>query len=216
MPVEFDPEWEFFTPDPEIEEILEESSSRQLKQRKAETGLSYDILSSFEISSPPITNRHRITTDLRHMICYLYSRGDKLKTISRILNVSYHSIDKVIRQVKVVRNRKGKPLGIGKCKCGKEFSKRKKTSIFCSRFCAGVERVRALKERGTPIWGYTKSYNRRVQKNAAKKRNLRRMWNAGYLVWQIETALNIHTNTLTKWRKEMNLPSRRKERLSCP
>lgn len=49
-----------------------------------------------------------------------------------------------------------------------------------------------------------------VSTKSSKKADLVILWNDGMTVFDIAVKLNIHIQTVTVWRKELNLPSRKK------
>lgn len=213
MPETFNESWEYYCADPEIEEILEESSNRQLKTRSAETGLDYNALvgnQSFERSRIPKTQRRRLSADDFKVVAYLYTANVPLKEIARLTQTSLPCIDMRLRRINIVRNRKGPPLGSTVCLCGKEFPKRDRHTKFCSRKCAGEHHIKRQRECGNLIWNYPRKKYKPRSKSHKKKQVFSRMWSKGYTRSEIECKLFLSQITIDKWRKELGLPSRRK------
>jgi hypothetical protein len=77
----------------------------------------------------------------------------------------------------------------------------------------GFSITRLVKGCGKGNWGH--GTLRQSHVTEYKKRMLERLWYTKMTVWEICTTLHTDITTLTKWRKELRLPSRMKAGVSC-
>lgn len=193
MGVDFDPDWEYYQPDPEIEEIIEGNKRGIVDETDCnEEGFPFILWNHFSAKWSDIE---------LEAFAYAYAGGMSLKELGYRSGNSASTVYNLLRRAGV-RLRRGGRLSksrlILRCKyrkCGKKFPTTNPKSVFCCITCCN-------------------RHTGQKRRKSARKRLFVRLWNSGTLVNQIETQMGLSRITISKWRKELNLPSRRKSHAS--
>jgi len=192
MGVTFDEEWEYYQPDEEIQELIEESQKKDRKSHLVRT----DDNTAWLLRNSIARRCNGKLDDIRSdYIVQAYKDGASYSQIAELTGLSRDTVRvalnskgvKLNRRVPIPEKKRNK-----KCLwCSEKFPRYKRGLMFCSHSCSRL-------------------YSLRNPKHEKKRRFVKMYKDRTLTLWDISNILGCEYRTLQKWRKELNLPTRRK------